>query len=299
MNPSYRWAIVAIGALMTCVALGVMFSLAVFLDPLAKDTGWSRAGISAAMTLNFLVMGAGAFGWGALSDRFGTRVVVLIGAVLLGLAMWLASRAESLLQFQLTYGILIGLAASTFFAPMIALTTSWFDTRRSLAVSLVSAGMGVAPMTISPFARWLISTYDWRTAMVVIGVMAWAPDPGACNRFVSLGQRAGRVLRARRDLRYGVWRRHAALRSAGAGLLQPANHGDSVRSGDDVIEPRDVARPARGWLDLRYVRGLFVDVRRIICARAWGHGAGIRLSAVTAAIGANTPAGLRQNRDHS
>jgi MFS family permease len=173
MNLSYRWAIVAIGALMTCVALGVMFSLAVFLDPLAKDTGWSRAGISAAMTLNFLVMGAGAFGWGALSDRFGTRIVVLIGAVLLGLAMWLASRAESLLEFQLTYGILIGLAASTFFAPMIALTTSWFDTRRSLAVSLVSAGMGVAPMTISPFARWLISTYDWRSAMVVIGVMAW------------------------------------------------------------------------------------------------------------------------------
>ena len=48
---------------------------------------------------------------------------------------------------------------------------------RSLAVSLVSAGRGVAPMTISPFARWLISTlistYDWRTAMMVIGIMAW------------------------------------------------------------------------------------------------------------------------------
>src|SRR5918992_1501660 len=103
MNHSYRWTIVAIGALMTCVALGVMFSLAVFLDPLAKDTGWSRAGISAAMTLNFLVMGAGGFGWGALSDRFGTRIVVLIGAVLLGLSMVLSSRATSLLEFQLTY----------------------------------------------------------------------------------------------------------------------------------------------------------------------------------------------------
>ncbi len=173
MNLSYRWTIVAIGALMTCVALGAMFSLAVFLDPLSRDTGWSRAGISAAMTLNFLVMGAGAFGWGALSDRFGTRVVVLIGAVLLGLALVLASRAQSLLQFQLTYGILVGLAASTFFAPMIALTTAWFDTQRSLAVSLVSAGMGVAPMTISPFARWLITTYDWRIAMLVIGILAW------------------------------------------------------------------------------------------------------------------------------
>ncbi len=173
MNHSYRWTIVAIGALMTCVALGAMFSLAVFLDPLSKDTGWSRAGISAGMTLNFLVMGAGAFGWGALSDRYGTRLVVSIGAVLLGLALVLASRAQSLLQFQLTYGILVGLAASTFFAPMIAATTAWFDTQRSLAVSLVSAGMGVAPMTISPFARWLISTYDWRTAMLVIGLLAW------------------------------------------------------------------------------------------------------------------------------
>jgi MFS family permease len=173
MNVSYRWTIVAIGALMTCVALGAMFSLAVFLDPLSQDTGWSRAGISAAMTLNFLVMGAGAFGWGALSDRYGTRVVVLTGAVLLGLALVLASRTESLLEFQLIYGILVGLAASTFFAPMTALTTAWFDTQRSLAVSLVSAGMGVAPMTISPFARWLITAYDWRTAMLVVGLLAW------------------------------------------------------------------------------------------------------------------------------
>jgi len=158
---------------MTCVALGAMFSLAIFLDPLSRDTGWSRAGVSAAMTINFLVMGAGAFGWGALSDRYGTRLVVSIGAVLLGLALVLASRAQSLLQFQLMYGILVGLAASTFFAPMIALTTAWFDTHRSLAVSLVSAGMGVAPMTISPLARWLITAYDWRTAMFLIGILAW------------------------------------------------------------------------------------------------------------------------------
>jgi MFS family permease len=174
MNSSYRWTIVAVGALMTCVALGAMFSLAVFLDPLSRDTGWSRAGVSAAMTLNFLVMGAGAFGWGAVSDRYGTRIVVMIGALLLGLALCLASRATSLLQFQVTYGVLVGLAASTFFAPMIAETTAWFDKQRSLAVSLVSAGMGVAPLTISPFARWLITAYDWRTAMFVIGVLAWA-----------------------------------------------------------------------------------------------------------------------------
>jgi MFS family permease len=141
MEPSYRWVIVGVGALMTCVALGAMFSLAVFLEPMSAATGWSRAGISSAMTLNFIVLGLGAFGWGAASDRFGTRVVVLAGAVLLGLALVLASRATSLAQFQLTYGILVGLAASAFFTPMIAAATAWFEQNRSLAVSLVSAGM--------------------------------------------------------------------------------------------------------------------------------------------------------------
>ena len=174
MTHSYRWVIIAAGALMTCVALGAMFSLAIFLEPLSTATGWSRAGVSSAMTLNFLVMGLGNFAWGAISDRFGTRIVVLIGAVLLGLALTLASRATSLLQFQLTYGILVGLAASAFFTPMIAAATAWFTQNRSLAVSLVSAGMGVAPMTISPFARWLITSYDdWRFAMLVIGILAW------------------------------------------------------------------------------------------------------------------------------
>ncbi len=173
MNVSYRWIMVGAGALMTCVAFGTMFSLAIFLGPITAATQWSRAGVSSAMTLNFLVMGLGGFVWGAASDRFGPRIVVTIGAVLLGLALVLASRAPTLLLFQATYGVFVGAAASTFFAPLIATTTSWFERHRSLAVSLVSAGVGVAPMTISPFARWLISAYDWRTAMLVIGVGAW------------------------------------------------------------------------------------------------------------------------------
>jgi len=173
MTSSYRWVIVACGALMTCVGIGAMFSLAVYLQPMSVDTGWSRTGISSAMTLDFLVMGAAGFGWGALSDRIGPRLVVLAGAALLGLGLVLASGATSLLQFQLTYGLMVGFASGAFVAPMIAAVTGWFEQNRSLAVSLVGAGMGVAPMTISPFARWLISTYDWRTAMMTIGIGAW------------------------------------------------------------------------------------------------------------------------------
>jgi MFS family permease len=167
-NP-YRWVIVAVGGLMGCVAIGAMFSLAVFLGPMSAATGWSRAAISSAMTLDFLVMGVAGFVWGAISDRFGVRVVVLSGAVLLGAGLVIASRATSLLTFQLGYGILVGLSAGAFFAPVIATVTAWFETRRGLAVSLVSAGMGMAPLTVSPFAGWLISSYDWRSAMGISG----------------------------------------------------------------------------------------------------------------------------------
>jgi MFS family permease len=185
MTPSRRpapaldrnWALVAGGALMTCVAIGVVFSLAVFLGPIGADTGWPRAGISAAMTLAFLSMGVAGFGWGALSDRYGPRRVVAAGIVLLGLASILASRATSLLAFQSTFGILIGLAAGAFFAPIIAATTVSFEKRRSLAIALVSAGMGVAPMTIAPLAGWLVSQQGWRQSMLEIGVGTWVLLP--------------------------------------------------------------------------------------------------------------------------
>jgi MFS family permease len=169
----YRWVIVALGGLMGCVAIGAMFSLAVFLAPMSAETGWSRAGISFAMTINFIVMAFGSFAWGAASDRWGARICTLLGAGILGLALVLASRATTLLGFQLTFGVLVGLSASAFFAPMIATVTGWFETRRNLAVSLVSAGMGMAPLTISPLASWLITHHGWRTAMFDIGLLAW------------------------------------------------------------------------------------------------------------------------------
>ncbi|ODT81045.1 MAG: hypothetical protein ABS76_13175 [Pelagibacterium sp. SCN 64-44] len=173
MERHYGWVIVAAGALITCVAAGSMFALPVYLQPMADETGWSRAGISGAMTIGFIVMGVAGFFWGTVSDRIGARPVVLIASGLLGLGLFLASRAGDLLQFQLAYGGLIGAAGGAFFAPLIATTLAWFDKNRSLAVSLVSIGGGVAPMVITPLASLLIQTYGWRSAMFIIAIAAW------------------------------------------------------------------------------------------------------------------------------
>ncbi len=172
MEKRYGWVIVAAGALITCVAMGAMFALPVYLQPMAEETGWTRAGISGAMTVGFIVMGVAGFAWGTISDRIGARPVVLIAAGLLGIGLAVASRAPNLLVFQAAYGGLVGAAGGAFFAPLMATTVAWFDKHRSLAVSLVSVGGGVAPMVITPLASVLISTYGWRSAMLMTAIGA-------------------------------------------------------------------------------------------------------------------------------
>jgi MFS family permease len=173
-NSTYRWVIVATGGLLGCMAVGAMFSLPVLLLPIARDTGWSISGVSTAMTIGFVSLAAASMGWGVLSDHVGPRPVVLTGSILLAASLMLASRATSIIQFQLVFGLMVGGATAAIFAPMMACVTGWFDTHRSLAVSLVSAGMGIAPMTVSPLAAWLVSTYDWRMSLQIIAVLAAA-----------------------------------------------------------------------------------------------------------------------------
>jgi MFS family permease len=171
---SYRWVIVAAGGLLGCVAIGGMFSLPVFLQPIARDTGWSVTGISSAMTIGFLAMAFTSMAWGALTDRIGPLPVVLAGSTVLALSLFAASHATSLIVFQFVFGLLVGASCAAIFAPMMATVTGWFDTHRGLAVSLVSAGMGVAPMTMAPLAAWLVSNHDWRTAMQIVALVVGA-----------------------------------------------------------------------------------------------------------------------------
>jgi MFS family permease len=169
----YRWVIVAAGGLLGCVAIGGMFSLPVLLQPIARDTGWSVTGVSSAMTIGFLAMALTSMIWGNLSDRFGPFPVVLTGSVVIAASLALASQATSLLAFQFIFGLMLGGSIAAIFAPMMATVTGWFDTHRSLAVSLVSAGMGMAPMTMAPLVAWLVSYHDWRTTMLILsGVVA-------------------------------------------------------------------------------------------------------------------------------
>ena len=172
MRLYYGWVVVAAGIVVTCIGFGTAMSLAVFLQPMALATGWSRTGISSAATIAFVCMGLASMVWGALSDRYGTRLVVTFGGTLLGAGLMAASQAASVGQFLVMFG-LIGAAAGSFYAPLTASATRWFTRHRNLAVALVSAGIGLGSTVVAPFASWAIAAYDWRTALFLLGGAAW------------------------------------------------------------------------------------------------------------------------------
>ena len=169
----YGWVVVGASALIVCIGMGALFSLGVFLKPMADSMGWSRGAISSVALLNWIAMGLGSFFWGALSDRLGTRSVAVAGGLLLGLGLVLSSQVQALWQLYGTFGLMVGFAVGAFYAPLTSTATKWFTARRGLAVALVSSGIGVGILAIAPLARALTSAWDWRVALLVIGDLAW------------------------------------------------------------------------------------------------------------------------------
>jgi len=172
-RPFYGWVVLAAAFAIITLAIGTLFTLGVFLKPIEDSLGWSRSSISAIGFLNWVVMGVGGVLAGYLSDRLGTRVVVLAGGGLLGLGLVLSSQVRELWQLYLTFGVIVGGGVSAFYVPLTVLSIKWFQDRRGLAAGVVSAGNGFGIMLLSPLSRWLIDQFDWRTALTLLGDLAW------------------------------------------------------------------------------------------------------------------------------
>ena len=168
-----RWIVVVAAIAIVGFGVGALFSLAVFLKPMQDTMAWSRAAISAVALWMWVAYGTGSLMWGVLSDRWGARRVVVAGGFLLGLGLVASSRITSLWQLYAAFGGVVGVAAGAFYAPLTTTVTRWFTARRGLAVALVSAGTGLGTFMVAPLTRWLISSYDWRVAMLILGDLVW------------------------------------------------------------------------------------------------------------------------------
>ena len=168
----YGWVVLGAAFVVITMSIGTLFTLGVFLKPIEDSMGWSRSGIGAIGFFNWIVMGAGGLLSGFVSDRSGTRRVVLVGAGLLAAGLLLSSHVQQMWQLYATFGLLVGAGVSTFYVPLTVLAIKWFEGRRAMAAAVVSAGNGLGILTLAPLTRWLINEYDWRVAFFALGVLA-------------------------------------------------------------------------------------------------------------------------------
>jgi MFS family permease len=139
----YGWVVLGAAFVIITMSIGTLFTLGVFLRPIEESMGWSRSGIGAIGLFNWIVMGAGGVVSGFVSDRLGTRRVVVVGAIVLGLGLVLSSYVQQVWQLYVTFGLLVGAGVSAFYVPLTVLAIKWFEGRRGMAAAIVSAGNGL------------------------------------------------------------------------------------------------------------------------------------------------------------
>jgi MFS family permease len=142
----------------------------VALPAVQAEFGVARSAASLPYTMTMICFGFGGILMGRLSDRLGIFVPVVSGALGLGLGYLVASQATSLWQFMLAQGLLVGVASSATFAPIIADTSLWFTRHRGMAVAIIASGSYLAGTVWPPVVQHFIEKGGWRWTYQGIGV---------------------------------------------------------------------------------------------------------------------------------
>lgn len=171
----YGWYIVLVASLVSMMSMGVqVYGLGVFITPMTAELGWSRTDISLGQTLSTGVMGLVGLAVGGLIDRRGGRELIVVGAVISGLAYILLGQVQELWQYYLVVGVVLTLGMGLMGGMVLNIVVSnWFIFRRGRAIAITAMGVSFGAMLVPPLMTWLIDAAGWRTAWVVLGVSIW------------------------------------------------------------------------------------------------------------------------------
>ena len=172
--PNYRWVVLGVSTAVNSLAWAVRSTFALFYVEMLRELGWGRGSTALGYSLSwlgFLVL-APAAGW--LSDRWGVRVVVIIGGVLLGAALALTGQVASVGQYYLWFGALGAAGIAGMLIPSTAIVSRWFVRSRGTAMGILSAGGPGSAIVFYPVVAWLIAALGWRAAFVAFGAIVTA-----------------------------------------------------------------------------------------------------------------------------
>ncbi len=167
----YGWVVVAAAFTLMFSGFGAAYSFAAFFKAFQSEFGAPRGHVA-------LVFSVAAFVWflfgapgGMLADRFGPKRVTAVGVACLVLALWLASRADSVYMLYATYSIGIGIGVGLVYVPSVGAVQPWFERNRAAASGIAIAGIGAGNFVLPLLAAWLIERFGWRGAYLALSAL--------------------------------------------------------------------------------------------------------------------------------
>src|SRR3989441_5094720 len=175
-----RWLILFFSVLSMVAVANFQYGWTLFVPPLQKHLHAEQAAVQVTFTV-FVLLETWLVpfeGW--LVDKFGPRLLVMLGGALAGLGWILSGRAESLTLLYLSYAI-AGLGAGVVYGTAIGSALKWFPDHRGLAAGLTAAGFGAgSALTVSPLAN-MITSAGYQATLIQGGLI-----PGAVGVFAAL-----------------------------------------------------------------------------------------------------------------
>ena len=168
----YGWVIVIAALIIGTLTFGTRNAFGVFFKSLEGEFGLSRAMTSGILSIHlivgtvFIIIG----GWAL--DKYGPRILTFLMGLFTGFSLILTSQASSPWQIYMSYSLLLSLGAGPAYAVLMATVSRWFNKKRGLAMGIASIGGPFGQIALAPLATYFILNFGWRTAFLVVGVIA-------------------------------------------------------------------------------------------------------------------------------
>jgi sugar phosphate permease len=168
----YPWLVIGISFLTVGIAFGTRNAFAVFLIAVIEEFKWSRGLASGALMLGSVMWTVAAPVIGVLLDRFGPRIVLTAGSVIMASGFVISGSASSIVEFYLGMGIFMGVGfAALTMTSQATFLSNWFIRKRGMAIGMAASGIGLGILIVVPWTQHLISLVGWRAAFFILGAL--------------------------------------------------------------------------------------------------------------------------------
>ncbi len=183
-----RWMIMFTGTAIN-IMLGVLYSWSIFVVPLSKKFGWSRAQLSWPFTASIFTFALVMVAAGKWQDKVGPRIVCVTGGIVMGIGFILTSFVTSFPALVITFGVIGGAGVAMSYVTPVVTSMKWFPDKRGLAAGITVFGFGFGAFVFTPIAVKLIAgvgimaSFFWLGCIWIIGVgglgmLLQVPPPG-------------------------------------------------------------------------------------------------------------------------